>query len=116
MMHSRLELRQRKPQQQLSDVIYFGADATVDADVESSSVNLSSSMASAPASEPGGVACEAALEIGSVSCNINIERIDVDVAAVDAHNHIHTCTQRSVRSLSLSLFAYLSLARTDAVC
>lgn len=87
--------------------------ATVDADVESCSVNLSSSMASAPVSEPGGVACEGALEIGSVSCNINIERIDVDVAAVVAHNHTHTCT-RSL-SLSLSIFAYLSLARTDAV-
>lgn len=87
--------------------------ATVDADVESCSVNLSSSMASAPVSEPGGVACEGALEIGSVSCNINIERIDVDVAAVVAHNHTHTCT-RSL-SLLLSIFAYLSLARTDAV-
>lgn len=87
--------------------------ATVDADVESCSVNLSSSMASAPVSEPGGVACEGALEIASVSCNINIERIDVDVAAVVAHNHTHTCTRSF--SLSLSIFAYLSLARTDAV-
>lgn len=89
--------------------------ATVDADVESCSVNLSSSMASAPVSEPGGVACEGALEIGSVSCNINIERIDVDVAAVFAHNHTHTCTRSLSLSMSLSIFAYLSLARTDAV-
>lgn len=81
--------------------------ATVDA--ESCSVNLRSSMASAPVSEPGGVACEGALEIGSVSCNINIERIDVDVAAVVAHNHTHTCT-RSLslcRSLSLPISLWL---------
>lgn len=87
--------------------------ATVDADVESCSVNLSSSMASALVSEPGGVvACEGALEIGSVSCNINIERIDVDVAAVVAHNHTHTCT----RSLSVALYLCLSLSGSNGCC
>lgn len=89
--------------------------ATLDADVESCSVNLSSSMASAPVSEPGGVAaCEGALEIGSVSCNINIERIDVDVAAVVTHNHTHTCT-RSL-SLSLALYSCLSLSGSNGCC
>lgn len=115
-MHSRLELRHRKPQQQLSDVIYF--DAVCDCGCGCGVLLCE------PQQLNGVCACEWARRsclrrsfrdwVGLVQYKYWADwRWRRCCCRTQSHSHMHALSLSL--SLSLSIFAYLSLARTDAV-